>query len=73
MTAEMRVATAGDDEVVTALWDKHPGDLPSQEDVTAASSTSEPDTPPGLSSWTHHLLTFIPQALAILKGLHNLT
>jgi hypothetical protein len=24
MTAEMRVATAGDDEVVTALWDKHP-------------------------------------------------
>jgi hypothetical protein len=50
-----------------------PGDIPYQVDVTAASSTSEPDTPPGRSSWTHHLLTLISQALVFLKALDNLT
>jgi hypothetical protein len=49
------------------------GNIPSQEDVTAASTTSKPDTPPGLSGWTHHLLAFVLQVPAFLKALYKLT
>ncbi|RSH82990.1 hypothetical protein EHS25_005700 [Saitozyma podzolica] len=47
------------------------GNIPSQEYVTAASTISKPDTPPGLSGWTHHRLAFVLQVPAFLKALYK--
>jgi hypothetical protein len=81
------VATV-DNEVVAALQDKHPtgaadpfgptqgpssGDIPSEEDLMAAFKTFKPDTSPGLSGWTHHLLATALRVPAFLKAIHTLT
>jgi hypothetical protein len=81
------VATV-DNEVVATLRDKHPagaedpfgptdgpssGDIPSEEEIMAAFKTFKPDTSPGLSGWTHHLLATALRVLAFLKAIHTLT
>jgi hypothetical protein len=81
------VATV-DNEVVAALQDKHPtgaadpfgptdgpssGDIPSEEEIMAAFKTFKPDTSPGLSGWTHHLLATALRVPAFLKAIHTLT
>jgi hypothetical protein len=81
------VATV-DHEVVAALQDKHPtgaadpfgptegpssGDIPSEEEIMAAFKTFKPDTSPGLSGWTHHLLATALRVPAFLKAIHTLT
>jgi hypothetical protein len=81
------VATV-DDEVVATLRDKHPagaedpfgptdgpssGDIPSEEEIMAAFKTFKPDTSPGLSGWTHHLLATALRVPAFLKAIHTLT
>jgi hypothetical protein len=38
----------------------------------AAFKTFKSDTSPGLSGWTHHLLTTALRVLAFLKALHTL-
>jgi hypothetical protein len=80
------VATV-DNEVVATLQDKHPagtedpfgvtdgpssGDIPSEE-IMAAFKTFKPDTSPGLSGWTHHLLATALRVPAFLKAIHTLT
>jgi hypothetical protein len=77
-----------DNDVVAALRDKHPawaadpfgptegpssGDIPSEEEILAAFKTIKPDTSPGLSGWTHHLLAAALRVPAFLKALHPLT
>ncbi|GFZ49940.1 hypothetical protein JCM24511_07343 [Saitozyma sp. JCM 24511] len=82
-------AVAGvDNEVVASLRDKHPagaedpfgptddpssGDIPSEEDIMAAFKTFKPDTSPGLSGWTHHLLATALRVPSFLKAIHTLT
>ena len=81
------VATV-DNEVVATLRDKHPsgpedpfgptdgpssGDIPSEEEIMAAFKTFKPDTSPGLSGWTHHLLATALRVPAFLKAIHTLT
>ncbi|GFZ52439.1 hypothetical protein JCM24511_10212, partial [Saitozyma sp. JCM 24511] len=77
-----------DNEVVATLRDKHPpgpedtfgptdgpssGDIPSEEEIMAAFKTFKPDTSPGLSGWTHHLLATALRVPAFLKAIHTLT
>jgi hypothetical protein len=79
---------AVDDEVVATLRDKHPagaedpfgptdgpssGDIPSEEEIMATFKTFKPDTSPGLSGWTHHLLATALRVPAFLKAIHTLT
>ncbi|GFZ44313.1 hypothetical protein JCM24511_02035 [Saitozyma sp. JCM 24511] len=81
------VATV-DNEVVAALQDKHPtgaadpfgptegpssGDIPSEEEIMVAFKTFKPDTSPGLSGWTHHLLATALRVPGFLKAIHTLT
>jgi hypothetical protein len=64
-----------DNDVVAALRDKHPAWAadPSEEEILAAFKTIKPDTSPGLSGWTHHLLAAALRVPAFLKALHPLT
>ncbi|GFZ48415.1 hypothetical protein JCM24511_06163 [Saitozyma sp. JCM 24511] len=86
--AGVAAVDAVDDEVVASLRDKHSagaedpfgpidgpssGDIPSQEEIMAAFKTFKPDTSPGLSGWTHHLLATALQVPAFLKAIHTLT
>jgi hypothetical protein len=81
------VATV-DDDLVATLQDKHPvgvpdpfgategpspGDIPSEDEIIAAFKTVKPDTAPGISGWTHHLLTIALQVPTFLKAIHTLT
>jgi hypothetical protein len=81
------VATV-DDNVVAMLRDKHPagaadpfgptdgpntGDIASEEDLMAAFKTFKPQTSPGLSGWTHHLLATALRVPSFLKATHTLT
>jgi hypothetical protein len=74
--------------VVEALRAKHPagppspfgttagprnGDIPPQETILDAFKSFKPDTAPGNSGWTHHLLTVALCAPVVLKALHTLT
>jgi hypothetical protein len=77
-----------DSEVVAALQDKPPagtenpfgltdgpssGDIPTEEEIMAAFKTFKPDTSPGLSGRTHHLLATARRVPAFLKAIHTLT
>jgi hypothetical protein len=87
LTGTAAVATV-DDNVVAMLRDKHPagaadpfgptdgpntGDIASEEDLMAAFKTFKPQTSPGLSGWTHHLLATALRVPSFLKATHTLT
>jgi hypothetical protein len=86
--AGMAAMATVDNEVVTVLRDKQPagaadpfgptespssGGIPSDEEIMAAFKIFKPDTSPGLSGWTHHLLATALRVPAFLKALHTLT
>jgi hypothetical protein len=74
--------------VVEALRAKHPagppspfgtspgpgnGDIPPEDTLLDTLKTFKPDTAPGISGWTHHLLAVTLRAPVVLKALHTLT
>jgi hypothetical protein len=76
------------DPVVEALRAKHPagpplpfgttagprnGEIPPEETLLAAFKSFKPDTAPGISGWTHHLLAVALRSRVVLKALHTLT
>lgn len=74
--------------VVESLRAKHPagpptpfgstagprnGEIPSEDILLAAFKSFKPDTAPGISGWTHHLLAVALRSPVVLKALHTLT
>jgi hypothetical protein len=49
------------------------GEIPPEDTLLAAFKSFKPDTAPGISGWTHHLLAVPLRYPVVLKALHTLT
>jgi hypothetical protein len=49
------------------------GEIPPEDTILDAFKSFKPDTAPGISGWTHHLLAVALRAPVVLKAPHTLT
>jgi hypothetical protein len=79
---------AVNEQVVDSLRSKHPpgapdpfgplpgprsASIPSEDELMAAFKSFKPDTAPGISGWTHHLLAIALRSPSVLKAIRTLT